>query len=124
MTVEVVAKKAHLHQNLKQMTIKIDQTRTTADAVTNPLKTVVATRAKKVQTILNLVTKVEDVTLEAQRLEHRVINLRKVGNNRKLLKSLTTTGNNSLNLRKSNKEQTRTMETVGPNLCRSRGKGP
>lgn len=123
MTVEVVAKKAHLLQNLKQMTIKIDQTRTT-DVGTNPLKIVVATRAKKVQTIINLVTKVEDVTHEAQRLEHRVINLRKVGNNRKLLKSLTTTGNSNLNLRKSNKEQTRTMETVGPNLCRSRGKGP
>lgn len=136
MTVEAAAKKAHcLLRSPKQMTTEIDQTRTTADAETSPLKTVVATRAKKVRTILNLVIKVEDVTLEAQRREHRVINLgttRKAVNNRKLemlIKSLTTLAttkdNNSLSSLRKNKGQTRTTGTAGlNNLCRSRGKGP
>lgn len=132
MTVEVIARKAHLLRSLKQMTTKIDQTRTTTGAEISPLKTVVATRAKKVQMILNLVIKAEDVTPEAQR---PVINLEtplKAASNRrnletilKSLKTITITGNSSSSLslsRKGNKDQT--TRTAGPNLCKSRGKGP
>ena len=131
MTVEVIARKAHLLPSLKQTTIKIDKTRTTTGAEISHLKTVVATRAKRVQMILNLVIKAEDVTLEAQRPVINLESIRKAANNRRNLETLkslktitTTTGNNSnsLSLRKSIKDQT--TRTAGPNLYKSRGKGP